>query len=355
MKLKNGLVLDADFKFTEETLNFSNVIGQLEDDLELDVTGCYVVPGLVDVHTHGALGFTANDEAVDYDVWQQFLFQNGVTTFLPTTVTATPEDISKSLKRLEKAEAINMEGPYLSVEKKGAHAPELICAVDLDFLDSVKDRVAIVTVAPEAYRNLDAIKSITEMGIRVALGHSAADYETGCKAITAGATQITHVFNCCPPLGHRDPGLIGAAFENEQVYCEVIGDGLHLHPSIVRMLYKQLGSERMVLISDAIAATGFKDGEYLLGGLTTYVKNGEARLADGTLAGSTVTLYDVVCRVTDFGIPLPEAIKMASYTPAKALGLAGVGSLAWGNDADVLVLNRDLSIRHVFYKGKQVV
>lgn len=354
MLLKNGYVLNEDFSFEIKNLSFSSKIGEEGEASELDVTDCYVLPGLVDVHTHGALGFTAQDAEMDYEKWQQFLLKKGVTTFLPTTVTDTPENILAAIKNLPKAVAINMEGPYLSDAKKGAHAEELIAPVDVALLEQVKDRVRIVTVAPEAFENAETINKITELGIRVAIGHSAADYETAKEAIAAGATQITHIFNCCPPLGHREPGLIGAAFEDERVYCEVIGDGLHLHPSIVRMLYKVLGSERMVLISDAIAATGYQDGVYRLGGLDTYVKHGEARLADGTLAGSTVTLYDVLCRVTAFGIPLNEAAKMASYTPAKALGLSGVGSLCDGYDADVLVLNRDLTIRHVFYKGKRI-
>jgi len=355
MLLKNGIVLNEEFSFEIKDLSFSSYIGEKGDSETLDVTDCYVLPGLVDVHTHGALGFTANDKEVDYAKWQEFLLKKGVTTFLPTTVTDTPENILSAIDRLSSAITINMEGPYLSTEKKGAHAEELICPVDLEFLNSVKDRVRIVTVAPEAFENADKIKKITELGLRVAIGHSAADYETSQKAIEAGATQITHIFNCCPPLGHREPGLIGAALEDERVYCEVIGDGLHLHPSVVRMLYKLLGSDRMVLISDAIAATGYQDGVYRLGGLDTYVKDGEARLSDGTLAGSTVTLYDVLCRVTAFGIPLHEAAKMASYTPAKALGLSKAGCLSEGYDADILVLNRDLSIRYVFYKGRQIV
>ncbi|MBE7010853.1 MAG: N-acetylglucosamine-6-phosphate deacetylase [Ruminococcaceae bacterium] len=355
MKLKNGIILNEKFNFEEGDLLFSNTIGASTDQEEIDVTGCYVLPGLVDVHTHGALGYTANSEEVDYDTWQSFLLRQGVTTFLPTTATGSQEKIYSSIAKLDKAVGINMEGPYLSIERKGAHEAGLLREVDLDFLEKVKDRVKIVTVAPEVGHNIDTIEKITAMGIRVAIGHSAADYETGKRAIEKGTTQITHTFNCCPPFLHRDPGLLGAAFENENVYCEVIGDGLHLHPSVVRMLYKQVGTERMVLISDAIAATGYEDGVYKLAGLTTYVQNREARLKDGTLAGSTVTLYDVLCRVTGFGIPLCDVAKMASYTPAKALGLTDVGSLAAGMDADVLVLNQDLSIRHVFYKGNQIV
>ncbi len=354
MIIKSNNILTPDFSFKPDTLAFSDTIGESGSDTVLDCEDCYVIPGLVDVHTHGALGFDANDKTADYATWQAFLLSKGVTTFLPTTVTDTHDNLIAAFDRLSGATGINMEGPYLSAEKKGAHDPALICPVDTDFLDTVKDRVKIVTVAPEVAGNSETIQKITELGIRVSIGHSNATYEEAQSAIGAGATQITHIFNCCPPLLHRAPGLIGAAFDSDSVFCEVIGDGLHLHPSIVRMVYRQLGADRMVLISDAIAATGLCDGTYRLGGLEVFVKHREARLADGTIAGSTVTLYDVLCRTVGFGVPLEDAVKMATATPAKALGLSGVGSLQPGYDADILVLNQDLTIRHVFYKGKQI-
>ncbi len=354
MIIKSENILTPDGSFKSGTLAFSDIIESSGNGPVLNCEDCYVIPGLVDVHTHGALGFDANSEAVDYAAWKKFLLSKGVTTFLPTTVTDTHENLATAIDRLSDAVGINLEGPYLSVEKKGAHDPALIGPVDTDFLASVKDRAKIVTIAPEVAGNLEAIKAITDMGIRVSIGHSNATYEEALSAIRAGATQITHIFNCCPPLLHRAPGLIGAAFESESVFCEVIGDGMHLHPSIVRMLYHQLGADRMVLISDAIAATGLCDGTYRLGGLEVFVKNQEAHLLDGTIAGSTVTLYDVLCRTIGFGIPFVDAVKMATATPAKALGLTGIGELRPGYDADILVLNRDLTIRHVFYKGKQI-
>ncbi|MBR6728661.1 MAG: N-acetylglucosamine-6-phosphate deacetylase, partial [Clostridia bacterium] len=344
MKLKNGMILREDFEFLQGDLSFSNRIAEAGEAGEIDCTGLYVLPGLVDVHTHGALGFEANQPDADFKAWQRFLLENGVTTFLPTTVTDTKENILAALDKFCDAVGINMEGPYLSVAKKGAHAAEKICEIDLDFLKSVKERVKIVTVAPEEGENLKKIKEIANMGMRVSLGHSIADYDTAKLAISEGATQITHTFNCCPPLDHRAPGLIGAAFESEGVFCEVISDGIHLHPAIVHMLYKQVGTERMVLISDAISATGLSDGKYTLAGLEVFVKDGVARLAAGNLAGSTITLLEGVRRAVRLsGIPLNEAVKMASHTPAKALGLTTVGSLADGKDADVLVLDKDLA------------
>lgn len=354
--LKNARILEPDFTFRTGSVAFSSRIEEGGSGQILDCDGAYVIPGLIDIHTHGVLGFEANSRDVDYDVWQQFLLKNGVTTFLPTTVTDTPDNIRYALEKLQRAIGLNMEGPYISVPKRGAHAAEKICEVDLSFLEKVKDRVKMTTIAPEVGHNLDAIPDICKMGIRVSLGHSTADYETACRGFAAGATQITHIFNGCPPLTHREPGLVGAALDTEKVFCEVICDGIHLHPAIIRTLYKLLGTDRMVLISDAISPTGLLDGEYTLGGLQVFVKNAQARLSDGRLAGSTITLHEAVCRAVRFGIPLEDAVKMASLTPARALGMeASLGSLAVGKDADIVVLNKDLTIRHVFYKGEQIV
>ncbi len=356
MLLKNAKILGADFTFEKGDLAFDKTIGNAgsSDDV-IDCEGAYVVPGLVDIHTHGVLGFEANDKNVDYDVWQDFLLKTGVTTFIPTTVTDTKDNVRYALSKLTKAVGVNMEGPYISVPKRGAHAAEKICEIDLDFLAEVKDRVVMTTIAPEEGENLDKIRKVCDMGIRVSLGHSTSDYATACKGFAAGATQITHIFNGCPPLEHRETGLVGAALDSEGVFCEVISDGIHLHPAMVRILYKLLGTDRMVLISDSISATGLSDGQYSLAGLDVFVKDGQARLADGRLAGSTVTLYQAMCCAVGFGIPLCDAVKMASLTPARALGLEeSIGSLEAGKDADILVLNEDLSIRHVFYKGKKI-
>ncbi len=357
MELKNAKILGPDFVFAEGSLFFDEHIQKTATGGDvIDCGGAYVVPGFIDIHTHGVLGFEANSDDVDFDRWQQFLLKKGVTTFIPTTVTDTHDRILYAMDKLKKAVGLNLEGPYISIPKRGAHVAEKICGVDLAFLEQVKDRVVMTTIAPEVDQNLDAIPAVCDMGIKVSLGHSTADYETATKGFLAGATQITHIFNGCPPLEHREPGLVGAALDKEDVFCEVICDGIHLHPAIVRMLYRLLGTDRMVLISDAISPTGLDDGEYTLGGLEVFVKNSQARLADGRLAGSTITLYEAVRRAVGFGIPLADAVKMASLTPARAIGMEdSLGSLEEGKDADIVVLNEDLTLRHVFYKGKQIL
>ncbi|MBE7049045.1 MAG: N-acetylglucosamine-6-phosphate deacetylase [Ruminococcaceae bacterium] len=357
MILKNAQILGEDFVFSHGSLAFTEKIEEGScNGPAIDCEGGYVIPGLIDVHTHGALGFDADAPEVDFDAWQIFLLKNGVTTFLPSTTTQVHEDILASVARLNKAVGINMEGPYLSIPKRGAHVPEKIREVDVSFLKQVADRVRITTIAPEVGENASKIRQVCDLGIKVSLGHSTASYEVAAKAFAAGATQLTHTFNGCPPLDHREPGLVGAALDADSVFCEVISDGIHLHPAIVRMLYRQLGTDRMVMISDSIRATGLANGKYCSAGLEIYVKDGQARLEDGRLAGSTVTLYEAVRRSVGFGIPLAHAVKMASLTPAHALGFSDfIGSLAPGKDADVVVLNGDLSIRHVFYKGEQIL
>jgi len=319
----------------------------------LDLSGYYVIPGICDIHTHGAVDVDAMDENVDFGKWKKFLLSKGITTFFPSTVTGTEDEILRAVKNLEESDGINLEGPFLSPAKKGAHEESKICGVSLELLEKIKHKVKITTVAPEMHNNMEQIEKITKLGIKVSIGHTAADYETSKKAFEKGATHITHSFNAMPSLHHRDPGLLGAAFENDNVFCEVISDGVHLHPSVVRLIYSAVGADRMILISDSMRATGLDDGEYTLGGLFVIVKDGKATLEDGTIAGGTSTLYDVVKSAVSFGIPLCDAVKMATLTPCRAVGMDDrVGSLEVGKDADITVLDKDLNVIKVFYKGK---
>ena len=361
MILKNAKILTDDFQFNICDIHFNEKILEIEKVLHrenepvFDASGMLLIPGLIDIHTHGALGFDAMDDECDFARWKQYLLSNGITSFLPTTVTGSEQEILSVLDRLKDADGINLEGPFLSYEKKGAHDENKIIEIDLNLLDKIKNQVKITTVAPEMGSNLNKIHAVIEMGIKVAIGHTAADYETSCKAFEAGATHTTHIFNTMPPLHHRNPGTIGAAIENDSVFCEVISDGFHLHPSVVRLLYRALGADRMVLISDCLSATGVPDGEYKSGGLTVYVRDHQARLSDGTIAGSTSNLMTMVRRAISFGIPTADAIKMATMTPARAVGFDNDrGSIQIGKRADLVLLNPDFTIAKVFYKGQEV-
>ena len=361
MILKNAKVLTDNFQFNTADVRFHDTILAVETGLTpdgeqvLDASGMLLIPGLIDIHTHGALGFDAMDASFDFAQWKQYLLSNGVTTFLPTTVAATQQEIFSALTRLKEADGINLEGPFLSYEKRGAHDEHKIIEIDLELLKKIKNQVKITTVAPEIGENLSKIRAVTEMGIKVSVGHTAADYDTCCKAFAAGATHTTHIFNAMPPLHHRKPGAIGAAVENDTVFCEVIADGFHLHPSIVRLLYRALGADRLVLISDCLSATGVADGEYKSGGLTVYVRDHQARLADGTIAGSTSNLMMMLRRAVSFGIPLADAVKTATITPARAVGFdSDRGSITVGKRADLVLLAPDLSIEKVFYQGREI-
>ena len=310
MELKNVKLLNENFEFVNASISFSEKIDAIKEEKNADEV--YVIPGLVDVHTHAAIGTDAMDSDVALKSWTDYMHKNGITTFFPSTVTGTPEEIVECVKRLKDADGLNIEGPFLSKAKKGAHVEELIIPVDLDLMEKIKDKAVITTVAPEVEGNMEKIPKLVKMGIKVAVGHSGADYETAKKAFSLGATQVTHIYNTMNPYLHRDPGIIGAALENDNVFCEAICDGFHLHESVVRNLYKTIGPDRMVMISDAMRATGLCDGTYTLGGLDVYVKDGKARLIDGTIAGSTSNLMDMVKSAHSFGIPFTDCVKMAS-------------------------------------------
>lgn len=320
----------------------------------IDFGGDLLIPGLIDIHTHGALGMDSMSETLDFSLWRAYMLRNGITTFFPTTVTENDEAIAKAVRNLADSDGIYLEGPYINPERNGAHDKNKIHPVD-EFLSKLDGKLKIVALAPEFEPNMDAIGELHARGIRVSLGHSAADYETGTKAFGQGATLLVHTFNAMNPLTHREPNLIGAAFDNDNVFCEVISDGIHLHPAIVRMLYRLLGSRRMVLISDSMAATGLADGEYGLGDLRVTVKDGVARTEYGAIAGSTKNIMQMVRTAISFGIPMPAAVEMASLTPARAAGIdSETGSICVGKKANLVRCTDGLVIKEVIYQGKIV-
>ena len=311
-----------------------------------DLGGARVVAGLVDIHTHGCMGedmMRGGLEAI-----ARFERAHGVTAFLPTTMAAPIEDIRRATAEMPVVAdgaailGYHMEGPYLAEKYKGAQPASVLKSPDLAEFATIPN-IRVVTVAAE----LDGAEEFIEKcGCPVFLGHTAAGYDAASAAFAAGAVGLTHTFNAMSPLHHRDPGPIGAAMDHN-AYVQVIGDGLHLHPAVVRMLYRVFGAERMILISDSMAATGMPDGEYMLGSQHTVVKDGAARIKDdGALAGSTATLWDVVQRVIGMGIPAADAFRMASETPARLLGEKR-GVIAPGYAADLVVVDDDYNVVRV--------
>ena len=303
-----------------------------------DFHGAIARAGLFDIHMHGCLGADIMNGGNDCAVMAEVLAKRGITSFLPTTTTASFADLSRACASVSERQAgharvrgVHLEGPFINKSKKGAQHESYIVPPSLSLLDLCPS-AKLITLAPEL-EGVDAfIAAAKTRGVGVVIGHTEADYDTALAAIKAGANCLTHTFNAMPPLLHRAPGPVGAALTGD-AYVQVITDGFHIHPAVVLALYKMFGPDRMIIISDMMTATGVSDGAYVSGGLDVFVKNGEARLADGTIAGSTTFLDDCVRRAISFGIPADDAFKMASETPAKYMGLP-CGRILPGYDAD---------------------
>lgn len=333
-----------------------------------DLGGDYLVPGFVDMHVHGGGGaaFSAGqaDQAL---VAARFHLGHGTTTIIASTVTSELSVLEHHIGELSGLvqdgvlAGLHLEGPFISKDRCGAHDPDLLRAPareDLERLLRAGDgSVRMVTLAPELDHGMDAVRLLTDAGVIAAVGHTDATYDQTRQAIELGAPVGTHVFNAMRPVHHREPGPVTALLEQEQVIGEVVNDGIHVHPSVVSLMFSAAGAHRVALITDAIVAAGMSDGEYPLGPLTVRVRDGEARLAEGdSLAGSTLTM-DAALRNTVHlaGVPLVDAVVSASLTPARALGLADrIGSIEVGKQADLVVLDQDLHVRAVLRNGEGV-
>lgn len=318
---------------------------------DIDAGGNLLLPGLIDVHTHGCIGMDTMD--ADFEPMCRFYAEHGTTSFLPTTMTMgydALERVTKAKTDFPGAEILgfHFEGPYISEKHKGAQNPAYIKKPSAAEFSRFKN-VKMVTIAPESEGSAEFIRAVTPECI-VSIGHTDCTYETALEAIESGASCLTHTYNAMPPFHHRNPGPIGAAFE-KHIYAQIICDGFHISKPVVLATYKMFGADRMVLISDSIRSAGLPDGEYESGGLKVFLKNGAARLADGTIAGSSATLLDCVKKAVEFGIPLDDAVRMASRTPAELLGVKK-GRIAPGYDADLLITDRELNIKTVITAGK---
>lgn len=318
---------------------------------DIDAGGNLLLPGLIDVHTHGCIGMDTMD--ADFAPLCRFYAEHGTTSFLPTTMTMgydALERVTKAKTDFPGAEILgfHFEGPYISEKHKGAQNPAYIKKPSAKEFSRFKN-VKMVTIAPESEGSAEFIRAVTPECI-VSIGHTDCTYETALEAIESGASCLTHTYNAMPPFHHRNPGPIGAAFE-KHIYAQIICDGFHISKPVVLATYKMFGADRMVLISDSIRSAGLPDGEYESGGLKVFLKDGAARLADGTIAGSSATLLDCVKKVVEFGIPLDDAVRMASRTPAELLEVKK-GRIAPGYDADLLITDRELNIKTVITAGK---
>lgn len=365
MIIKSGKVFQEDGSFLEQTLYVNDHClvdkAEYQDDGEIiDAEGLLVLPGLVDVHSHGAAGEDFSDG--DPEGLKKILRYErscGITSYCPTSMTFPKErlrQIFASIKGAQTEEGakvvgINMEGPFLDPVKKGAHVEEWITAPDAAFVRELNQDadglVRLVTLAPNMDGAEEFIKEMHEE-VCISLGHTAADYDCASRAMKLGAHHVTHLYNAMQPFGHRAPGLIGAAMDDPECMVEMICDGYHIHPSAIRAAFRLFGPERVILISDSMRATGMKNGTYELGGQEVTVKDRKAVLKDGTLAGSATNLYGCMCKAVEFGIPLEQAIMAATANPARSIGIFDqVGSIRIGKQADLLLVSKNLELKRV--------
>ena len=341
---------------------------------DVDLGPSTLVPGFIDAHVHGGGGasYDGGDPASARTVAQTHL-SHGTTTIMASLVTDTPASLARSVRALAPLVAdgslagVHLEGPWLSPRRAGAHTPSLLldpAAADVDLLvDAGAGALRMVTLAPELPGGLDAVRRLVTAGVTVAVGHTDATYDQTRAALDAGATVGTHLFNAMRAVHHREPGPVTALLEDAAAYVELIADGVHLHPSVLALAAAG-DPERTVLVTDAMAAAGAADGDYVLGGLSVIVRDGVARLAGpdsggpggpGAIAGSTLTM-DAAVRyaVQVAGVPLLAAVRAATSNPARMLGLDGVGALERGGYADLVALDDELRVERVLRRGSAV-
>ena len=373
MNYKNANLYTEKFRFERgafsvENGRFCHVLQEQPD--AVDLHGVYVIPGLIDVHTHGNSGADFSDGALaGVEKMAEYLGKNGVTSFAPASMTLPYETLAAAFasarafvdeNRTDCAalRGIQMEGPFFSEKKKGAQNGAYLRLPDFDafrkLFEDCGGLVRIVDVAPELEGACDFIRKASRL-CTVSIAHTDADYDAAAAGIAAGVTHLTHLYNAMPAIHHRKPGVIAAAAEAEAVSAELISDGQHVHPASVRLAFRIFGAARMVLISDSLRCCGMPDGEYELGGQQVFLKDGIARLADGTIAGSATNLYDCMLRAISFGIPREDAVRAATYNPARQLGvLDEVGSIRDGKVADFVLCDAELNRKAVYRAGNEL-
>ena len=341
---------------------------QLDEEI-IDAEGLYALPGLLDLHFHGAVGHDfcdASDEAIQ--ALADFEASKGVLAICPATMTYSEEilggimDAAAAHKNGRGADlvGINMEGPFISPDKIGAQNPKYLHKADVDMFRRLQERagglIKLVDMAPEEDGALDFIARCRGE-VRISIAHTCTSYETAKKAFAAGASHMTHLYNAMPGITHREPGPIIAALE-DHAEVELITDGVHIHPAMVRFTFNTFGADRVVLIADSMMACGLPDGQYSLGGQAVTVKGPRATLTEhpGVIAGSATCLYDCMRRaVLDMDVPLVDAVRAASENPARSIGVDGdYGSLTPGRYGNVILADRELNIQKVIQKGRVI-
>ncbi len=377
MIIKNGLVFTEDGKFEPMTIRTEEetIVELLPASQEInsnsetvvDAAGCYVIPGLTDVHFHGCDDYDFCDGTIEaYKAISAYELKSGITSICPATMTMPVDTLNNicttagefAASQTEGADlvGIHMEGPFIAPAKKGAQNGAYIISADENLIKEWDAKsnglVKIISIAPETDNAIECIRALSK-DYCFSVAHTTADYKTAKEAMDAGALHVTHLYNAMPPFTHRAPGVIGAASDTEDCMVELICDGVHINPAVVRATFKLFGADRVILISDSMMATGKPDGTYALGGQPVHVKGNEATLDDGTLAGSVTNLYGCMTTAVKMGIPLEQAVKAATINPCRSIKIDDkYGSIKPNKKAHFLLLNKnDLLIKNII-KGQ---
>lgn len=334
-----------------------------------DARGQRLLPGFIDVHVHGAMGHESMDASSEGLICMaQYYAQHGVTSFLPTTWAAPFDSLLPVFANIRLTMGMSykgaqilgahVEGPFLHPAKAGAQNPAAIYPATQKLIDNILAQgiVKLVTLAPEIHENHQIIPLLRSRGVAISAGHTTATYEEMEEAVALGVSSVTHTFNAMPPLHHREPGAVGAALLMDELSCEVIADNIHLHPAILKMVARLKTAQRLILVTDAIRGTGLPDGEYPIDERTITIKNGEARLPNGSLAGSTLTMdraFRNMLTATEWEID--ELLPAATMTPARLIGVQDrKGSIEIGKDADLIIIDDDINVINTFVSGDPV-
>lgn len=338
----------------------------------IDGKGAYAIPGLIDLHFHGCMGQDVCDGTMEaLETIAKYEASIGVTAIAPATMTLPVEELEAVLRnaaQFQKTQTegadflgLNMEGPFISPVKKGAQDERNILPCDVEllkrFMEASDGLVKFMGLAPEESADFKEFIEAVKDQVHISLAHTNSDYDTAMEAFAAGADHAVHLFNAMPAFTHRDPGVIGAVFDSKHVKAEIICDGVHIHPSMVRAAFQMMGADRMILISDSMRATGMPDGRYTLGGLDVDVKGNRATLvSDGALAGSVTNLMECMKTVVkQMDIPLTDAVACATMNPAKQLGVYDqYGSISVGKKANIVLLDENLELIQVIKDGEML-
>lgn len=369
----NGKIILKD-KIVENNIFFNNEkITEIssrepQDEEIIDAKGLYVSPGFIDIHTHGRGGSdTMYPTFKDINTISKTAIISGVTSFLPTTMTMGIDDTLKAYRNvvesIDKVEGskilgVHMEGPFINIKNKGAQPGEYVIEPTMENLNALTgndlEYVKKITIAPEIPNALQLISKLNAKGISVSMGHTCATYEEAVAGIKAGANSGTHTYNAMTGLNHRNPGMVGAIMNHDDVYAELILDGIHVSFASANILLKTKGLDKLCLITDSMEAAGLPDGKYALGGQDVYVKDHSARLEDGTLAGSVLSLNRAVYNAwKHLNLELYQAVQLASYNPARSLHNYDIGELAVNKNPDIILFDEEVNVKEVYIDGNR--